>query len=248
MKKSITDSHLHCTTNGDLNRTRWNLAAFFINGFDRPLELTIISTVTSETHFYHLSAPWAHKNGKNPPKNYCLDSHFLRFPFDTVELGFTGPALIVTLPNEPIKTHHGFKPLHSARKIPHTHAHFTRNGSISGSGDDFLSKARWLFLAQIHGSGNLSQIREELLLFFIRLRPPLIVAAVFLVLCHSLCTMCWISFSYSFACISYPASTTHSHTHSYGHLYMHCYAQTLSPTKVYSFVQFFFFTLLCSAV
>lgn len=67
-----------------------------------------------------------------------------------------------------------------------------------------------MFLAQIHGSSNLSQIREELRLFFVRLRPPLIVAAVFLALCRSLCTMCWISFS----CISYPASTTHSHTHT----------------------------------
>lgn len=55
---------------------------------------------------------------------------------------------------------------------------------------------------------------EELQLFFIRLRPPLIVAAVFLTLCRSLSTMCWISFLYSFACISYPASTTHSHTHT----------------------------------
>lgn len=115
------------------------------------------------------------------------------------------------------------RPRHSAilshytlleRLLTNTHTQFTRNGSISGSGNYFLSKMRWLFLARIHGSSNLSQIREELRLFFVRLWPPLIVAAVFLALCRSLCTMCWISFSYSFACISYPASTTHSHTHT----------------------------------
>lgn len=65
-----------------------------------PLELGPI-TVTSETHFHCHSAPKAHKQKKtlteSATENYCLDSHFLQFPFNTVGLAgfFAGPALMV---------------------------------------------------------------------------------------------------------------------------------------------------------